>query len=100
MATLETVQGAVLFRVRVQPRASRDTIRFGPEERVRITLTAPPVDGKANDALCRFVAKTLGIRTGNVTVAGGARGRDKVLRLEEVSEAEIRRKLAPFEQSR
>jgi len=97
VATLETVQGAVLFRVRVQPRASRNTIRFGPDERVRVTLTAPPVDGKANDALCRFVAGMLGIRTGNVTVASGIRGRDKVLRLEEVSEVEIRRKLAAFE---
>ncbi len=100
MATLETVQGAVLLRVRVQPRASRNAIRFMPGGCIRVTLTAPPVDGQANDALCRFVAKAFGIRRRVVSLDSGARGRDKVLRLEEVTEEEIRRKLEALQQKR
>ena len=49
---------------------------------VVIRVTAPPVDGKANDALCRLIAKAAGVPPSNVSVIRGHTARDKVVRVE------------------
>jgi len=92
-AVIEERDGAVLLRVRVQPRASKNGVRVEPDGRVRIALTAPPVEGAANEALTAFVAKTLGLPKRAVVLAGGEKGREKVLRLSGTSAVEIREKL-------
>jgi uncharacterized protein YggU (UPF0235/DUF167 family) len=51
---------------------------------VLIRVTAPPVDGKANDALCRLVAKAAGVPPSRVSVVRGRSARDKVVRVEGV----------------
>ena len=83
---IEERDGAVLLRVRVQPRASKNGVRVEPDGRVRIALTA-------NEALTAFVAKTLGLPKRAVVLAGGEKGREKVLRLSGTSAVEIREKL-------
>ena len=55
-----------------------------------IRVTAPPVDGKANDALCRLVAKRAGVAPSRVTVIRGHTARDKVLRVEGVDAPALR----------
>ena len=55
-----------------------------------IRVTAPPVDGKANDALCRLVAKKAGVAPSRVSVVKGHTARDKVLRVEGVEHAALR----------
>ena len=92
-AVIEERDGAVLLRVRVQPRASKNGVRVEPDGRVRIALTAPPVAGAANQALTAFVAKTLGLPKRGVVLAHGQKGREKVLRLSGTSAVEIREKL-------
>jgi uncharacterized protein len=57
---------------------------------VVIRVTAPPVDGKANEALCRLVAKKAGVAPSNVTVIRGHTARDKVLRVEGATPAQLR----------
>jgi uncharacterized protein YggU (UPF0235/DUF167 family) len=57
---------------------------------VLIRVTAPPVDGKANEALCRLVAKAAGVGPSRVTLVRGHTARDKVLRIEGVEEAALR----------
>jgi uncharacterized protein YggU (UPF0235/DUF167 family) len=57
---------------------------------VLIRVTAPPVDGKANEALCRLVAKAAGVAPSRVTLVRGHAARDKVLRIEGVEEAALR----------
>ena len=66
--------------VRLQPRARRDEIVGERDGAVLIRVTAPPVDGKANDALCRLVAKAAGIAPSRVSIVHGHTARDKVLR--------------------
>lgn len=56
---------------------------------LRVRVTAPPVDGKANAALERLVAKALGVRKGAVSVVSGARGREKTVAIEGYSQVEI-----------
>ena len=51
-----------------------------------IRVTAPPVDGKANDALCRFVARAAGVAPSRVSVVRGHTSRDKVVRVEGVED--------------
>jgi uncharacterized protein len=81
------------LRVRLQPRASRESI--GPERAgvVRVGVTAPPVDGKANRALCRLIAKRAGVARGRVAVIRGERARDKVVRVEGIDLPSLREAL-------
>ena len=80
---------AVLLPIRVKPRAARTRLAGERGDRLLIDVTAPPLDGRANEAVCRLLAKALGIASGRVTIAGGERGRDKLVRIEELSAGEV-----------
>jgi uncharacterized protein (TIGR00251 family) len=71
-----------LVTVRVQPRAKRTEVVGEREGAVVIRVAAPPVDGKANAALCRFVAERAGVPKGAVSVVRGESARDKLVRVE------------------
>lgn len=75
----------LILDVRVQPRAARSEVAGLHGERLRIRLQAPPVDGRANAALVEFVAASFGITRARVTIEHGLTGRDKRLRLQDVS---------------
>lgn len=90
---LESVAGGVLLRVRVQPKASRNEVVVDGSGRVRVALTAPPVDGAANTALVRFIARQLGVKRRQVELQSGERSRDKVLLVTECPPAELAARL-------
>jgi uncharacterized protein (TIGR00251 family) len=73
------------FQILVTPRASR--CRFGPlaGDRIKVSVTSPPVSGEANQAVMQFVAKVLGVRRADVRLQAGHRGRRKVVRVRGVS---------------
>jgi uncharacterized protein (TIGR00251 family) len=73
---------ATLLSVRVRPRAPSSKIAGARGDRLLVDVTAPPVDGRANEAVCRLLAKTLGVAPGRVRVVSGERGRDKLVRIE------------------
>lgn len=73
--------GAHRLEVRVQPRASRDEIVGWRSGRLLVRVTAPPVDDRANEALCRLVAKRAGVARSAVRVIRGSRSRDKLLEI-------------------
>jgi uncharacterized protein (TIGR00251 family) len=75
-----------LLSVRVQPRAKRDEVVGERAGAIMIRLTAPPVDGKANAALCAFVARRLKVPGSRVAVVRGQTSRDKVIRVDGVAE--------------
>jgi uncharacterized protein YggU (UPF0235/DUF167 family) len=56
-------------------------------------VTAPPVDGRANDALCRLIADRAGVAPSRVSVVRGAKARDKVVRVEGLDSAAVRARL-------
>jgi uncharacterized protein (TIGR00251 family) len=80
--------------VRVQPRARRDEIVGERDGVVLIRVTAPPVEGKANAAVCRLLANRLGLARGKVAVVRGASARNKVVEIEGLEADEARRTLS------
>jgi uncharacterized protein (TIGR00251 family) len=69
--------GGVTLRVRVQPRASKEALGGERDGALVVHLTAPPVEGKANEALARCLGRALGVPPSAVRVVRGAAGRDK-----------------------
>ncbi|HJZ64682.1 MAG TPA: DUF167 domain-containing protein [Candidatus Acidoferrum sp.] len=87
---LTTLQdGAIIFSVRVQPRASRDEISGVVEGALKIRLTAPAVENRANEALCEFLATLLKRPKSAVRILGGERGRTKLVAVDGVTRQEI-----------
>ena len=76
--------------IRLQPRAKREEVVGERAGAIVIRVTAPPVDGKANAALCAFIAKAARRASSHVDVVRGQTSRDKVVRVEGVSASELR----------
>lgn len=79
--------------IRLQPRARRDEVVGERGGAIVVRITAPPVDGKANAALCAFVAKAAGVAASRVQIVRGQTSRDKILRVEGVTEDHLRASL-------
>lgn len=79
--------------VRLQPRARANEILGERAGVLVVRVTAPPLEGRANDALCRLIAKRAGVGVRSVAVVRGAGAREKVLRIEGVGVEDIRRSL-------
>jgi uncharacterized protein (TIGR00251 family) len=81
---------AATVAIRVQPRAKRDEVVGERGDAIVVRVTAPPVDGKANAALCAFIAEKLRIPPTCVDVVRGQTSRDKVVRVEGVTQDALR----------
>lgn len=86
---LREEQGAVVFKVRVQPRAAKNELAGPYEDALRIRLTAPPVEGEANEACRTFLARQLGVHKGQVEIVAGHTGRTKFVRVQGVSSHQV-----------
>jgi len=80
--------------VRVIPRSKRDEISGERNGRLLIRLTAPPVEGAANAALCRIVARRAGVPARRVSIVRGQTSRDKLVRVEGIAADELSALLA------
>ncbi len=76
------------IRVRLTPRSARDELAGWQDGELRVRVTAPPLEGKANAALERLLAKVLGLPKTSVRVVAGARGRTKTVAIEGLSQDE------------
>ena len=85
------------FAVRTQPRARRDEIVGLRDGLLIARVSAPAREGRANRALCRLIARHLGIRPSRVTVVRGERSREKLVRVEGVDRARLEATLGPPE---
>ncbi len=87
--------GAIELTISVVPRSSRCEIAGIHNNSLRIKLTSPPVDNKANIQCCEFIAKQMGIARQQVAIIRGQTSRHKVLRIEGVTEEVVRGTLLP-----
>lgn len=84
---------AARVTVRVQPRASRTEVVGEHGDAIRIRIAAPPVDGAANRELLSFLARQVGVAQSAVRLAGGGSGRTKIVEIDDVDAADVRRAL-------
>ena len=77
------------LKVRVSPGSPRDRVAGRLGEEIKICLAAPPVDGKANGALVRYLAELLGVRSASVSIVAGLSCRSKVVRIEGLDREEL-----------
>lgn len=81
--------GGVIFSVHIQPRAAKNEVVGVHGGAVKVRLTAPPVEGAANELLVRFLAERLGVPRGRVRLLGGQTSRDKLLRVDGLDRTEV-----------
>ena len=92
----DTSSGAS-FAVRVQPRARRNAVTGVAGKVLKIALTAPPVEGRANEACIEFLAGVLSVPRSSVTIAAGLRNRNKTVRVAGLAAEEVHRRLSKLE---
>ncbi len=81
------------FPVWVQPRAGRNQVIGLREGALHGDLNAPPVEGRANESLVRFLSEVLEIRQNQVVIVSGERSRHKIVRIAGLAPEELRRRL-------
>lgn len=89
--------GRLRFEVRVQPRSSRNQIIGEQEGALKIKLTAPPVDGEANQALVTFLSEILGVAKRDVQIVKGKSSRYKSVVVTGLSSAAFLQIIQGFE---
>jgi uncharacterized protein (TIGR00251 family) len=92
---ISDISGGCTLPVRVHPGARRNAIDGVHDGALKVSLTTPPTDGRANQALIAFLAGELRIPRARVTLLTGATSRSKSLRIAGLTAAELRAALAP-----
>ncbi len=93
MIPIRDTDNGATFAVRVQPRASRNAVVGEMGDALKIALSAPPVEGKANEACIEFLAILLKVPRSSVTIASGESSRNKVIRVAGLSAQQVRERL-------
>jgi|SRR4051794_19733521 uncharacterized protein (TIGR00251 family) len=88
----DTAAGAT-FSIRVHPRAKKNAITGLIGDALKVALTAPPVEGKANEACMRFLADLLQVPRASISIAAGESARNKVIRVAGLSAEAVRVRL-------
>ena len=90
----DTPSGAT-FQVKVHPRARKNAITGVVGEALKLALTAPPVEGRANEACIVYLAEFLNVARSSVTIAAGESSRQKLIRVAGMQAAQVEEKLRP-----
>jgi uncharacterized protein (TIGR00251 family) len=93
MIELKESPDGTTFAVKIHPRAKRNAIAGEVGDALKLSLTAPPMDGKANEACIDFFAKLLKVSRSSVTIAAGHASRNKVICVAGLSADEVRSRL-------
>ncbi len=89
---IEERSGKLFITLRVQPKASRNAHKV-KDGVLKVWLTAPPVEGRANAALVEYLSKVLGVPKSSLSIVRGERGRDKVVAVEGISLEDAKERL-------
>jgi len=82
-------EGAVIFDVRVVPRASKSEIIGEHDGALKVRIASPPVDGAANLELIRVLAKKLGVSRNDIEIISGATSKNKRIRVTNLSQSKL-----------
>jgi uncharacterized protein len=91
---LHDAKGGAALAIRVTPRArNNEIVEVQSDGTVRIRLTAPPVEGKVNEALVDFLAEVLGVPKTHIQIVAGASGRDKLVTIDDLDARSVHEKI-------
>ncbi len=93
MISIHHSPSGATFSVKVHPRAENNAITGELGDALKLSLTAPPVEGRANQACIEFLANLLNLPRSSVTIASGQNTRMKVIRVSGISVDEVRKRL-------
>lgn len=93
MAGIRDTAGGATFAVKVHPRAKKNVITGVVGDAFKVALTAPPVEGRANEACIEFFANLLDVPRSSVTIAAGQGSRNKVIRVAGLTAEQVRQRL-------
>jgi uncharacterized protein (TIGR00251 family) len=93
MIPLHATSSGITFSIRVHPRAKKDAISGVIGDALKLSLTAPPLEGRANQACIRFFAEFLRVPRSSVTIAAGESSRNKVIRVHGLTAAQVKERL-------
>ncbi|MFH1139616.1 MAG: DUF167 domain-containing protein [Pseudomonadota bacterium] len=82
------------FKIHLSPRASKEAIGGLHGDAVKVRVKAPPVDGRANEALLRYLAGLLGVSRSRLEILSGETSRDKLVKVDGVDPEEVSARLA------
>jgi uncharacterized protein (TIGR00251 family) len=86
-------EAALFLKIHLLPRAAKDEICGVHGDAIKVKVTAPPIEGKANMALQRFIAKKLNLAYSHVEIMAGKRSREKILKISGISRAAVEKAL-------
>jgi len=87
----------VNIQVQIQPRFSKDQIVGLHDGRLKITISAPPIDGKANESLIEFLAKTFKVSKSNIDILKGHTSKLKTIKLSGINQNTYRSIVGKYE---
>jgi len=93
MNVITESKGMVTLTIKIVPRARKNQIAGIEGDALKIRLNAPPVEGKANEALVEFLAKTLGIARAQIEIVAGHTARRKIVRVRGISAREVKARM-------
>jgi hypothetical protein len=93
MITIHDTGAGATFALKVKPRAKKNAITGELGDALKLSLTAPPLDGRANEACIEFFANLLDVPRSSVTIASGETSRNKVIRVAGLSAEQVRRRM-------
>jgi len=85
----DTPPAGATFQVKVHPRARKNAITGAVGDALKLSLTTPPVEGRANEACIAFLAKFLNVPRSSVTIAAGESSRQKLIRIAGMQAAQV-----------
>jgi uncharacterized protein (TIGR00251 family) len=93
MISIANTPAGAGFAIKLRPRAKKNAITGEIGDALTLSLTAPPVDGRANEACIEFFADLLKVPRSSVTIASGERSPRKVIRVKGLSAEQVRKRL-------
>jgi len=94
MIEIRDTRAGATFAVKVQPRARKNAVTGELDGALKLALTAPPAEGKANEACIEFLAKLLKVPRSSINIVSGETSRRKMIRVYGLSAAELKQRLA------
>ncbi len=85
----------IILKVYLQPKSSKNEVVGPYRDGIKVKVTAPPVEGKANESLIRFLAKEFGISPSSIEMIKGGHAREKILKISEDVDQELLRRMPP-----